>query len=393
MHTPTGAGGFPRKDTEEDATYIVPKHGGQGKNIFGGRASLPGLRVETNEEVTYVGGNRQEAFNTGIQNRDPRDVTAEITYVAGATHNLKPDTGTFAEIRAPEEIILETCPRMFSKNEEIIKEEIEDSTNELSAAKPQPVEAPEEDKNTEMLDKIIAKESTNLQWAKLILNFLMLTILIVVLVLRGPGKEPSIIGVKACEGPDFLFLLLIVVSAALLTFIAIKNVGEEYADKKEAGYVFVRGDLEFTAGTNTKLILIGFIGALLATAVGLGPGAVFTPVMIQLEMHTAVASSTGMYLTMFTTIAATVNMLAIKQINVAYMLILCGVTPIGSIIGIVMQPIIRRKLGGRTQFMVAILISALVLIVATITPYMVYEAVAAKNIDQTEDVTAFKSYC
>ena len=68
MHTPTGAGGIPRQNTDEDATYIVPKAGKQGKNIFGGgRASIAGNRVETNEELTYIGGNRPEIFNTGIQ--------------------------------------------------------------------------------------------------------------------------------------------------------------------------------------------------------------------------------------------------------------------------------------------------------------------------------------
>ena len=134
MHTPTGAGGaaaIPRSTTEEDATYIVPRAGAQGRNVFGAAAPI-GVRVETQEDATYI-GNRQEGFNPGIQardNRDPRDVTAELTYVAGATHNLKPDTGTFAEIRGPEDVVLETCPKMFSKNEEIIVEEMEAPTHE-----------------------------------------------------------------------------------------------------------------------------------------------------------------------------------------------------------------------------------------------------------------------
>ena len=78
------------------------------------------------------------------------------------------------------------------------------------------------------MDKIIAKESTNLQWIHLVLNFLMLLIMVVCMVLRGPGSEPSVIGVKACDAPDFLFLALIAVSAVVLTFIAIKHVQKEY---------------------------------------------------------------------------------------------------------------------------------------------------------------------
>ena len=155
------------------------------------------------------------------------------------------------------------------------------------------------------------------------------------------------------------------------------------------GYEFVRGDLEFNCATNTKLIVIGFVSALLAAAVGIGPGAVFAPVMIQLDMHTAVASSTAMYLTMFTTVAATINMLIFKRLAVYYMLLLGALALLGAVPGIFMQPCIRKKAGGRTQFTVIILVSSLILIVATLTPYMVYEAVAAEQLNQSEDVTAF----
>ena len=43
--------------------------------------------------------------------------------------------------------------------------------------------------------------------------------------------------------------------------------------------------------------------------------------MVQLNMHYAVASSTGMYLTMFTALAATINMLIFKRIDVSYITI------------------------------------------------------------------------
>jgi len=306
------------------------------------------------------------------------------------------DTGTFNErtfneVRAPEEVILETCNKMFSQNEEGIKEEIEDPTNEET---PPQVKVPEQPKGNEELDKIIAKESTNMQWVKLILNFAMLVSMAVCMVLRGsPDEGTSVIGLKLCDTPSHVFLLFIVGVAALLTFIAVRVARDEHEQKTKAGYTFVRGDLEYTGVTVFKLVLIGFVGAFLATSVGIGPGAVFTPVMIQLDMHSAVASSTGMYLTMLTTIAATVNMLVYKRLDVVYMLVLCGLSIVGSIPGILMQPYIRQKAGGRTQIMVMILISSLVLIAATLSPYMVFEVINAKEHGHSDDVWAFKPYC
>ena len=56
MHTPTGAGGvvIPRQNTEEEQTYIVPRAGGQGQNVFAAAAPI-GVRIETQEEATYIG--------------------------------------------------------------------------------------------------------------------------------------------------------------------------------------------------------------------------------------------------------------------------------------------------------------------------------------------------
>ena len=77
---------------------------------------------------------------------------------------------------------------------------------------------------------------------KLGLNFGMLLIMVVCMVLRGPGNEESLIGVKACDTPDFLFLVLILVAAIFLTFVAVKGAQEEYAAKVAVGYKFVEGD-------------------------------------------------------------------------------------------------------------------------------------------------------
>ena len=110
-------------------------------------------------------------------------------------------------------------------------------------------------------------------------------------------------------------------------------------------------------------------------------------------MHSAVASSTGMYLTMFTTLTATTNALIIESINVQYMLVLCGLTIVSSIPGIICQPMIREKAGGRTQITVGILISALIIIAASVGYFMVHESITAAEASGSEEVSAFKSYC
>ena len=102
------------------------------------------------------------------------------------------------------------------------------------------------------------------------------------------------------------------------------------------GYKFVKGDLEFTRPMIAKLVTIAFFAAFLAVSVGLGPGLTFNAVLVQLNLHYAIASSTGMYLTMFTTINATITMLIFKSIDVNYMLYIGALSIIGSVPGIFM---------------------------------------------------------
>ena len=97
-------------------------------------------------------------------------------------------------------------------------------------------------KKEKELERIIQAESTNCQCLKLFLNFGMLLVMVICMVLRGPGNEASLIGVKACDTPDFLFLILILVAAIFFTFIAVKTAQEEYAVKLAVGYKFVEAD-------------------------------------------------------------------------------------------------------------------------------------------------------
>ena len=99
-------------------------------------------------------------------------------------------------------------------------------------------------------------------------------------------------------------------------------------------------------------------------------------------------------MTMFTALAATINMIIFKRIDIAYMLVIAVLTILGSIPGIFMQSYIREKAGGRTQFSVAILISVLAIIAVTVTPWMIIDTIkASRSPFQDEEALAFQPYC
>ena len=58
------------------------------------------------------------------------------------------------------------------------------------------------------LKEIIAYESTNLQWSKLILNWGIIAVLVVIQLMRGSGK-PSIIDAIRCDTTDWILFMVL----------------------------------------------------------------------------------------------------------------------------------------------------------------------------------------
>jgi uncharacterized membrane protein YfcA len=169
------------------------------------------------------------------------------------------------------------------------------------------------------LAKIIAYESTNFQWQKLAHNWLLILALTIISVLKGSGTD-SLIGVKKCDKIDWtLFAILQVICLSFLAW-GLIIVKKEYAEKVEAGYKFIPGDLEATPKNLVLINLISFGGAAAAAFCGIGPGFIFGPILLLIGIEAQVATATGMYVTMFTTLSATIQVIIYKKIFLHYSL-------------------------------------------------------------------------
>lgn len=74
---------------------------------------------------------------------------------------------------------------------------------------------------TPELEKVIARESTNLQWTKLAMNVGMVILLIISKIIRGPGGgEESSFGLKICESSAWVTLIVMVFLSFLVTVVA-----------------------------------------------------------------------------------------------------------------------------------------------------------------------------
>merc|ERR1719491_2581114 len=100
----------------------------------------------------------------------------------------------------------------------------------------------------------------------------MMLILFIIQLLRGSGKEPSIIGATRCTDTDWILFSILLAASITMTIIAVVVQRKEYEHKKKIGYEFVPGDFKCTARNVIKLPIFGAIIGLITALSGIGPG-------------------------------------------------------------------------------------------------------------------------
>ena len=81
--------------------------------------------------------------------------------------------------------------------------------------------------------------------------------LVTINLLRGPGNEPSIVGIQRCTRFDWILFGLLLIASALITYLGIFNLRKEFNYKKSIDFPFVQGDFKCT---NKNAIMLASLG-------------------------------------------------------------------------------------------------------------------------------------
>ena len=114
--------------------------------------------------------------------------------------------------------------------------------------------------------------------------------LVTINLLRGPGNEPSIVGIQRCTHFDWILFGLLLIASASITYLGIFNLRKEYNYKKSIDFPFVQGDFQCTNKNAIMLALLGIGGGFAMGGLGVGIGVFFLPALIQLDVHPTVAT-------------------------------------------------------------------------------------------------------
>jgi uncharacterized membrane protein YfcA len=133
----------------------------------------------------------------------------------------------------------------------------------------------------------------------------------------SPGKfNPLEI---TCGSFEFWVVSLAVIPWCFFGFVVIRYMlVAQYHAKKEAGYQYLEGDIEWDEDRTAKLPLVCFLAGLIAGMFGIGGGLINGPLMVELGVLPDVASATSATMILFTSSTATVCYIVFDILNYNY---------------------------------------------------------------------------
>lgn len=152
-----------------------------------------------------------------------------------------------------------------------------------------------------------AQETTHLQWKKQLLNFFVFFCLTLVNLFRGSKKAPSIINMKRCSPADWCSLFAFCLICICVIAYALKIFKREQWLKENHGRGLCSTDIKVSGNSLVTLLVNSFFGGLVSGALGLGGGSIFNPLLLSLGCPPTVASCTGMYMVIFSTMTSTIT--------------------------------------------------------------------------------------
>jgi len=136
--------------------------------------------------------------------------------------------------------------------------------------------------------------------------------------------------------------------------------------------------------TLSKLLVVSFVGGWVSGALGLGGGSIFNPLLLSLGCPPKVASSTGMYMIIFSTGASTTAYMISGLLDPTYGGWIGGWCVIGTILGMILLNTIVKKLGRQSPLVM--LLCLIMCASAIAVPYYGLQ-------DLPDDMWEFGSIC
>ena len=202
----------------------------------------------------------------------------------------------------------------------------------------------------------------------------------------GSSSKPSIIGISSCGAVSWIMQIGFLILCGFVTWGSVRLNKKEQDLRKRYNINYVEGEIIFEGTVLYKLVIIGFAGGFVAGGLGLGGGSIYNPALLSLGVNPRVASSTGMYLVIFSCINACVVNFLSQLLDLKYGAFVGTWVVIGSLGGLVMADAYVKKSGKQSLFVWLLVI--VFVIAAIVTPFVAYSQLS-DQVKNDESIIAF----
>ena len=236
------------------------------------------------------------------------------------------------------------------------------------------------------LKSIYDYEKDHKQWGRHGSNVAVFLCLIFLQLWRGNKAAPSLFGIETCSAGDWIGQIVYIGISFVIVVFAVRKAIKEQEIKEEHGKGVREGEVKMSGGSLVKLLGFSLIGGFVSGALGLGGGAIFNPLLLSMGCPPTVASSTGMYMIIFSTGATTIIYLLNGVLDYQYGLWVGAFCIMGTFLGMWMLNKFLKKLNRQSPL---VFLLSFMFVISTIA-VPVFGADKLKGID---NLWAFKNFC
>ncbi|CDW86733.1 UNKNOWN [Stylonychia lemnae] len=240
------------------------------------------------------------------------------------------------------------------------------------------------------VERMIQRERTHYQWNKQGICILLLVVQVLISLFRGSKKTHSIIGIGVCSFWDWFCFSFFLIFCVIICFLAVKNLQREQKLKQLVGKGLIPSDVILNPKNVRKLVGVATIGGLVSGAFGLGGGTIFNPLLLSLGVPPAVASSTGMYMILFSNLGSSITFMVYKTLQLDYGLWIGFYCSLSSIAGLyILNKVVKKY---NRQSPIVIVLALMMGVSALFVPLFGIIDLVQEYKDGI-DITQFNSLC
>ena len=206
------------------------------------------------------------------------------------------------------------------------------------------------------------------------------------------GREKQYIEIKKCSQKDYILLASFAIGMLVFSLLGLHINRQEHALKEKVGKGLVASDIRYNSLTSlSKMALISVFSGLQAGALGLSVGAFVNPILIGLGLPPIVATSTGMYMQMYSTLASTVMFFTYGTLDLKFAAWFSFWGSVGILVSFSIIMSILRKYN--RQSILVILVAVINAMSAILVPIQNYKRLKQQKEDGDEDLWKIGSFC